>query len=122
MSGGDEGGGLLPDDLRRTIPKRYEQEQVADPIAHAKFFTPWTGWTWWVLEIDEGDLCFGLVEGFEVELGYFDLEELESLRGPAGLKIERDLHFKPTSLSVIRAEIDGRDDRWTPVLPYPKTR
>ena len=31
------------------------------------------------------------VDGFEKELGYFSLRELESARGPLGLPIERDL-------------------------------
>jgi len=47
-------------------------------------------------------MFFGYVCGFENELGYFQLEELESLVGPGGLKIERDIHFKPTYLSVIK--------------------
>ena len=40
-------------------------------------------------------LFYGLVEGFETEWGYFSLDELESVNGPFGLKIERDLHFEP---------------------------
>ena len=33
------------------------------------------------------------------ELGYTLLSQLEEIVGPAGLKIERDLHWKPTLLS-----------------------
>lgn len=33
-----------------------------------------SGWKWYVLEAS-GDECFGLVEGFENELGYFTLDE-----------------------------------------------
>jgi hypothetical protein len=47
-------------------------------------------------------MFFGLVIGFEQELGYFSLSELQHARGPLGLPIERDLHFQPTSLSVVR--------------------
>ena len=50
---------------------------------------------------------FGLVEGFEKELGYFNLSELESVRGPLGLPIERDLHFQPKTLGEIAPEIFG---------------
>ena len=46
-------------------------------------------------------LFFGLVIGFEKELGYFSLAELESARGPMGLAIERDLHFTLGSLSEV---------------------
>jgi hypothetical protein len=38
-------------------------------------------------------MFFGLVEGHEKELGYFNLSELQSVKGPFGLKIERDMHF-----------------------------
>jgi Protein of unknown function (DUF2958) len=68
-----------------------------------KFFQPWGGWTWFVVEFDGDDECFGLVDGFEVELGSFSLRELESLRGPGGLRIERDLHFTPTAMGEVRA-------------------
>jgi hypothetical protein len=47
-------------------------------------------------------LFFGLVSGFEVELGYFSLSELQGARGPLGLPIERDLHFEPTSLRQLQ--------------------
>ena len=40
--------------------------------------------------------------GLEDELGYFSLDELEEARGPLGLRIERDEHFKPASLEEIR--------------------
>jgi hypothetical protein len=51
-------------------------------------------------------LFFGLVVGQERELGYFSLSELETVRGPLGLPIERDLSFKPCPLSrVMRREI-----------------
>jgi hypothetical protein len=42
-----------------------------------------------------------LVDGFERELGYFSLDELEQLRGPLGLPVERDLYWKPTLLSEL---------------------
>lgn len=46
-------------------------------------------------------LCFGWVEGFEKEWGYFSLDELAEARGPLGLPIERDLHFVPTPRSIL---------------------
>ena len=38
---------------------------------------------------------FGLAIGLEIELGYWSLAELEQVRGPLGLPIERDLYFEP---------------------------
>jgi hypothetical protein len=48
---------------------------------------------------------FGLVDGHEKELGYFLLSELEEVRGPMGLPIERDLYFKPKTLEEIAPEM-----------------
>jgi hypothetical protein len=95
---------LLPAEVRARLPKLYTQEGNSDPTVHVKYFTPDSGWTWYATEgeEDEGDFrFFGLVTGFEREWGYFVLSELESARGPLGLPIERDLHFKPVSISEI---------------------
>lgn len=94
---------LLTQEIRQRLPKLYESERTKDPIVQAKFFTPWTGWTWYAIEFDGEDIFFGLVQGFEEELGYFSLSEMESIRGPMGLTIERDLYFKPQPLSQVRA-------------------
>jgi len=76
--------------------------QGKDAIAQVKFFTPWTNWTWYAVEYNpECKLFFGLVDGFEKEVGYWGLEELEDFKGPFGMKIERDLHFQPTALNAL---------------------
>jgi hypothetical protein len=95
---------LLPAEVRAGLPKLYAQEGTKDPTVHVKFFTPDSGWTWFATEgqEEEGDFrFFGLVIGMEREWGYFVLSELESARGPAGLSIERDLHFTPGPLSEV---------------------
>ena len=95
---------LLTDELRARLPALYAQENEKDPMVHAKFFTPWSNWTWFVTEgSQEGEdfIFFGYVIGFEKEWGYFSLRELESARGPMGLTIERDLHFTPKRKSEI---------------------
>src|ERR1035438_3746491 len=95
---------LLPEELRQRLPKLYAQEKVPDVVAHAKYFTPDSNWTWFVTEGEEdGDdfRFFGYVIGFEEEWGYFVLSELESVRGPLGLAIERDLYFRPAPFSEV---------------------
>ena len=97
---------LLTKENRAALPALYAQDGKGDnAIAYVKFFTPWTGWTWYAMEFDGQDTFFGLVHGVEEELGYFSLRELETLQGPAGLKIERDLHFKPTALKELRQRV-----------------
>jgi hypothetical protein len=95
---------LVTNELRAALPPLYSTEHEGDPVARVKFFTPWSNWTWYGVEFDGQDLFFGLVVGFETELGYFSLRELEGLRGPGGLRIERDLFFEPTRLGVLRME------------------
>ena len=69
---------LMTKEIGDTIPALYANEDVADQdsvVAFAKLFSPYNGWRWYLTEWDrETGLCFGLVQGFEEELGYFDLD------------------------------------------------
>ncbi len=96
---------LMTQEVAQQIPALYSQEHKKDPTVYVKFFTPWSHWTWYVTEFDGDDLFFGFVQGFDQEFGYFSLSEMESVRGPGGLQIERDLYFKPKPLS----QFLGRD-------------
>jgi hypothetical protein len=95
---------LLPADVAETLPALYATERLGDAApAVVKFFTPDSPWTWYATEFDPVDrLFFGKVIGHEAELGYFSLDELEALRGPLGLPVERDLSFEPTPLSLCK--------------------
>jgi len=93
---------LLDQDSRERLPPLYANEEIGlAALAQVKFFTPDSNWTWYASEFDGEDIFFGLVSGFELELGYFALSELESVRGPLGLPIERDLYFEPKTLKVL---------------------
>ena len=95
----------LPADIAAQIPALYATAEQGDAaIAYVKLFTPDSSWTWYVTEwrAEEG-LCFGLVIGLETELGYFSLDELREARGPMGLRIERDILWRPTPLADIRS-------------------
>ena len=94
---------FIPKDMAGKIPKLYATEQEADPLAVLKYFTPDGSWTWFLTEYDpEQRLAFGFVISHERELGYFSLNEMEELRGPMGLPVERDVHFQPKRLSLCR--------------------
>lgn len=93
---------LLTKKIIKKIPKLGSQENKGlDAVVFVKFFTPWSNWTWYATEFDGKDIFFGLVDGFVKELGYFSLSELENLRGPLGLKVERDLYFIPTTIKKL---------------------
>ena len=101
----------------KIITKKIEKQLLATPIGtHCevmpkdipiifKLFSPWSGWTWFVTEGDrqpDGDWeLYGMVHGDFKEIGPFMLSELTSITGPAGLKIERDLHYKGKTLDDV---------------------
>ena len=90
---------LLTKEIRRRLPALGSQEDKGlEARAQVKFFTPDSSWTWYATEFDGEEMFFGLVAGFEKELGYFRLSELEQVRGHLGLPIERDRYFRPTTL------------------------
>ena len=107
---------LLDEAGKARLPHLYSQETLGlHAVAQVKFFTPDASWTWYASEGSPVDadgyfdtdkpkvdfVFFGLVSGFDVELGYFSLSELESVRGPLGLPIERDLYFVPRTLGEL---------------------
>jgi hypothetical protein len=109
--------------MRAVLPPLQNLEKVGDPTVWVKFFTPDSSWMWYVTEgspVDDNGIMiqpgedkleadfvfFGLVVGLEAELGYFSLSELETVREPLGLPVERDLSFTPCPLSqAMRGEI-----------------
>lgn len=94
---------LLTQANRKALPALYATEDI--PVKEkkiiVKFFTPWNYWTWFGVEFDGEDTFYGLVDGHEKEWGYFSLSELESIRGPGGLKIERDMYFGTPTIADI---------------------
>jgi hypothetical protein len=104
---------LLTAEIRRLLPALDEDAGGGDAVAIVKYFTPDSSWSWHaVCGGQQGDdfIFFGLVDGYEKELGYFSLAELESARGPLGLRIERDLYWRPRPLRQIAPELfsDGQ--------------
>lgn len=102
---------LLTKAQRATLLANHRQQGLTGTVDHypvVKLFTPDAGCTWLLTELaEDGDTAFGLCDlglGFP-ELGYVSLAELESLRGAAGLPVERDRHFQADKpLSAYAAE------------------
>jgi hypothetical protein len=95
----------MTEELKSSIPLLYSQENVKDPLVRVKYFSPWMNWEWYGVEFDGEDRFFGLVKGFDEELGYFSLNELETLEKGGVPMVERDLYFKPKKLSEVRSEV-----------------
>jgi len=97
---------LLTEEIRKKLPPLYSQDgKGGKAVALVKYFTPSSSWSWYASEFDGEDTFFGLVDGQFKELGYFSLRELEEVRGPMGLPIERDLYWQPKTLEEIAPEM-----------------
>ena len=95
---------LLTKTVEKMTPAIGDTENIAigEKTATARFFNPVGHGTWYMIEMDpKTGEAFGMCHIFEWELGYFDLTELQSLKLPMGLGIERDICFQPTKLKEI---------------------
>ena len=79
------------------------------------WFSP--SWDWWATEYGAKDgIFFGLVHGFENEMGYFSLGEMAEImkEKPYGMSqggIERDLHWKGKTIGEIKEMLEAREGR-----------
>jgi Protein of unknown function (DUF2958) len=85
---------LLTPDLRESLLANGRLRDV-DHVPVVKFFNPLGEGVWLATELDaDGDTLFGLADLGEPELGAFSLSEMQSLRLPFGMGIERDILFE----------------------------
>ncbi len=84
---------LLTSEHREQLLANAERRDV-DHTPVVKFFNPLGAGVWLGTELDEdGDIMFGLADIGYPELGYWSLSEMQSVRLPFGMGIERDLLF-----------------------------
>jgi hypothetical protein len=97
--------------LTKEIERDFEAQGLTDDMGPedikiiAKFFCPWGAASWFAVEYDPDDRIFfgyaNLGDDDNAELGEFSLDELEDLKGPGGLTIERDLYFGEHTLKEV---------------------
>jgi Protein of unknown function (DUF2958) len=96
----------LADELEQFLPPLYAQEELGeDAIVYVHFFNPCGTGDWWITEgsREDGDfIMFGLCDLGFLELGYVSLNEMQAVRGPLGLGIERDLYWRPKTMRDVR--------------------
>jgi hypothetical protein len=102
---------------RARDPVRGTEDEI-DFTPIVKLFNPCGAGTWLLTELDPEapDIASGLCDfGMGTpEIGNVAISELESVRGPLGPGIERDLHWKPrtTSIGYARATCPRGTRRW----------
>lgn len=98
--------------LHRNADLSAQRECDHRPIV--KFFTPDAQATWLFTELaPDGDTLFGLCDlgHGSPELGNASLAEIQAIRGPLRLLVERDRHFRadrPLSEYASEARREGR--------------
>jgi hypothetical protein len=94
----------LTKENRKALPPLYSQDgKGADATTFVKFFHPTSRYTFFATEFDGEDTLFGFCVsalGPDCdEWGYASLNEFETtVAGPFQMKMERDRHFKPTTV------------------------
>ena len=96
---------LLTKEIEKKLPPLYtnENKEPEDIQIIVKFFHPYSNWAWYATEgkAEDNDFTFfGYVRGFDNELGYFSLSELESVNFK-GIGIERDMYFGKHTLAEV---------------------
>jgi len=90
---------LLTKEILKNLPATYGNEGLKNSQIKVvvKFFAPSGSASWYATEYcPETKVFFGfanLGDDQMAELGYFSLEELENIRLPLGLSVERDLQW-----------------------------
>jgi Protein of unknown function (DUF2958) len=109
---------LIPNDIRAVLLANGALSASGadiDPVPLVKLFTPDANATWLLTEIDPdapdnafGLCCLGLGSP---ELGSVSLSEVASVRGPMGLPVERDQHYRETRPLSVLAKLARRIGR-----------
>lgn len=101
---------FITEELKKALlkyPHGSQDQKGWDAIVIAKFFTPYSSWTWYVLEYDaENDdntfnIMYWLVDWIECEYGSFSLQEMEETMTKFWCHaVERDLYFPIAKLKL----------------------
>ncbi|MCQ2103321.1 MAG: DUF2958 domain-containing protein [Fibrobacter sp.] len=100
---------LLTEEIEKKakmFPLYSQDGKKGDAIVIARYFTPWSNYVWYVLEIED-ETAFGYIVGPEPEFGYFNIIDLQNM------KQEVSVFGKPVEMDAV--ELDAS------VIPCEKT-
>lgn len=95
--------------MTKAIQKAFEKQGYTGNLSAkdikivAKFFNPCGGQSWYLYEKEDEDIYMAFVNLGDAqcaECGRVSLSELQNLRLPMGMSIERDMSFKPFSITL----------------------
>ena len=98
---------LLTKEIKEKAQKQFDDGSDMEQKVVAKYFGG--SWTWYLMNLDpeDSDYAWGIVDGFAVEMGSFSMRELQSIKLPLGLGIERDRYFEPVKASELWKELNA---------------
>ena len=99
---------LITNELINRFAQVGCQDREIDPICVARFFNAFGKGTWYATEYDPvTETCFGYVQLFENEWGYFSIQELGEAKHPQlGIPvIERDRYYTESRISQLCPEL-----------------
>ena len=100
---------LMTKAIEKKAQKQYPLGDSMEQKVVAKFFDAGGSWSWYLMNQDptNPDYMWGIVSGFEVEMGSFSLSELQSHHGAFGLGIERDKFFKEMTAKEVWTKLNN---------------
>ena len=98
---------LLTEKIKKKAKEQYQYGSDIDKQdVVAKFFNPMGAGTWYLLNMDKDeDYAWGIVDWMGLEMGSFSMKELQSIKLPLGLTIERDLYFPEIPASDLWSDL-----------------
>jgi|TARA_Y100000034_G_C6823369_1_gene371067 hypothetical protein len=100
---------LLTKEITKKALEQYDKgSDMDEQMIIAKFFNPMGSWTWYLMNLaNDEDCAWGIVDGNAVEMGSFSIKELQDVKLPFGLGIERDLYFEPIKADELWKELNA---------------
>ena len=98
---------LMTKEIKEKAQKQFDEGSDMEQMVVAKYFDAMGDWKWFLMNMKKDeDYCWGIVKGFEVEMGSFSMKELEELKLPFGMGIERDICFEPMKASEVWEQLN----------------
>jgi len=110
---------LLPQDVRDQIPRLGKTDE-GDPMVWARVFNPATGYRWYIIALEPlapDGICYGYMVGWDEELTYFNLSDLDLYAAEVGESNKLDTTFVPCRLSQVTAQERGLPRAIRPKFP-----